>query len=80
MDNCRPYDFGHNYATTDINRWIGIELAFDDRLVYLSKSMGHRSLESTAYYSLTPALADVLNELHDDRDADLYLKKYEVID
>lgn len=78
IGSCRPYDFRHNYATTNINRWIGLGLAFDDCLVYLSKSMGHRSLESTAYYySLVPALADVLNELNDARDADLYPKKYE---
>lgn len=57
-----PYDFRHNYATTNINSWIDSGFEFHDKFVYLSKSMGHTSLESTKYYySLVPALADILD-------------------
>lgn len=38
-----------------------------DRLLWLSKSMGHRHLSSTLYYfSVTPALADKLLALTGD--------------
>ena len=53
----------HNYAITNINRWVGQGFGFHDRLVCLSKSMGHSKLESTRYYySIVPALAQVLDE------------------
>lgn len=58
-----PYDLRHNYAITNINRWVGQGFGFHDRLVCLSKSMGHSKLESTRYYySIVPALAQVLDE------------------
>lgn len=58
-----PYEFRHNYATQNLNQWIGEGLAFNDKFFYLSRSMGHRDLESTRYYySLIPALADILQE------------------
>ena len=51
----------HNYAATNIDRWAGDTFEFDQKLHYLSKSMGHRSIESTLYYySITPCLADIL--------------------
>lgn len=57
------YDFRHNYAIMNINRWVGQGFEFHDKLVYLSKSMGHSKLESTRYYySIVPALAQVLDE------------------
>ncbi len=57
-----PYDFRHNYATTNINSWIDSGFEFHDKFVYLSKSMGHTSLESTKYYySLVTTLADILD-------------------
>lgn len=56
-----PYDFRHNYAIENINRWIDEGYEFNDKFFYLSKSMGHTSLESTQYYySLVPALAEVI--------------------
>ena len=56
-----PYDFRHNYAIENINSWINSGFEFHDKLVFLSKSMGHTSLESTKYYySIVPALADIL--------------------
>jgi integrase len=57
------YELRHNYATHNINKWPGNELGFDDKLLYLSKSMGHRSTEETKrYFSIIPALSDILEE------------------
>ena len=44
------YAFRHHYATSNINRWIEEGFSFEDRLAYLSKSMGHTTLESARYY------------------------------
>jgi len=58
------YEFRHNYAVENINQWTGEEFGFFAKLVYLSKSMGHTTLESTKYYfHLAPAMFDVLQEL-----------------
>lgn len=57
------YAFRHHYATTNINRWISEGFAFEDKLLYLSKSMGHTTLESTRYYySIVPGLSDIILE------------------
>lgn len=57
------YDLRHNYAVININRWIDDVFGLNQKLLYLSKSMGHRSIESTLYYySITPGLADTLLE------------------
>jgi len=57
------YTFRHHYATANINRWISGGFTFDDKLLYLSKSMGHTTLESTRYYySIVPSLSDILLE------------------
>lgn len=54
-----PYDFRLNYAIMNINAWIGKGFEFHDKLLYLSKSMGHTSLESTKYYyALVPAKSE----------------------
>ena len=59
-----PYDLRHNYAITNINSWKDAGFNFHDKFLYLSKSMGHTSLESTRYYySLVPALADTIYDL-----------------
>lgn len=56
------YDFRHNYAITNINQWASMGFDFHDRLVYLSKSMGHCTVESTKYYySIVPGLSDILD-------------------
>lgn len=58
------YELRHNYAVENINQWIGEGFEFYSKLVYLSKSMGHGSLESTKrYFHLVPAMADILLEL-----------------
>lgn len=55
------YELRHNYAVENINQWTGKGFEFYSKLVYLSKSMGHSSLESTKYYfNLVPAMADIL--------------------
>jgi len=57
------YDLRHHYAITNINNWIDDGFAFNDKFQYLSKSMGHRSIEATRYYySIVPRLADTLIE------------------
>jgi len=61
------YDLRHNYAIENINSWLNCGLDFNANLLYLSKSMGHSSVESTKYYySLVPALADILEAQTDD--------------
>ena len=57
------YELRHHYAIENINRWTDEGFGFDAKLLYLSKSMGHRTLESTRYYySLVPGMADILEE------------------
>jgi integrase len=57
------YELRHHYAIENINRWTDEGFGFDAKLLYLSKSMGHRTLESTKYYySLVPGMADILEE------------------
>ncbi len=47
----------------NINSWPEDPFEFNARLHYLSKSMGHSSIESTLhYYSIVPRLADILRE------------------
>lgn len=59
-----PYDFRHHYAIVNINNYITDGFNFHSKFVYLSKSMGHKSLESTKYYySLVPELANVMDKL-----------------
>lgn len=61
--NAVPYDLRHNYAIQNINSWVSEGFAFEDKFMYLSKSMGHTSLESTRYYySIVPALANLIEE------------------
>lgn len=45
-----PYDLRHNYAITNVNSWHGTVYDQFDKLVFLSKSMGHICLNSTRYY------------------------------
>lgn len=62
-----PYDFRHNYAIANINIWPADSDAFNRNLVYLSRSMGHASLDSTMYYySYTPKMAQSIMECKSD--------------
>lgn len=57
------YELRHHYAIENINRWTDEGFGFDAKLLYLSKSMGHKTLESTKYYySLVPGMADILEQ------------------
>ena len=57
------YDFRHNFAIVNINKWIGEGFDFYNKLYYLSKCMGHCNVNSTKYYySIVPQLADILEE------------------
>lgn len=57
------YELRHHYATENINRWVNEGFGFNAKLFYLSKSMGHSTVESTKYYySLVPGIADSLEE------------------
>jgi integrase len=65
--NAVPYALRHNYAIENINGWTDEGFDFNAKLLYLSKSMGHRILESTKYYySLVPGLADILTAKTDE--------------
>jgi integrase len=62
------YALRHNYAIENINSWTDDGFDFNNKLLYLSKSMGHSVIESTKYYySLVPRLAEVLAN-HTDED------------
>ena len=55
------YELRHHYATENINQWVGEGFEFSSKLLRLSKSMGHSTLESTKYYySLVPTMSDIL--------------------
>lgn len=73
-----PYELRHNYAIENIDSWRNVGFNIHDKLLALSKSMGHRDLRNTmGYYSLTPSTADILESV----DKDLYdsiLKDIEV--
>ena len=62
-ENAVPYDFRHNYAIQNINSWLSEGLDFNNKFLYLSKSMGHTSLESTRYYySIVPSMANIIEQ------------------
>jgi len=57
------YELRHHYAIENINHWVDKGFEFYEKLLYLSKSMGHSTLESTKYYySLVPGMANILEE------------------
>lgn len=57
------YELRHNYAVHNINRWTDTGFVFHDKLLYLSRSMGHRTVEETKrYFSIVPALSEILSE------------------
>jgi integrase len=58
-----PYHLRHHYATTNINNWPSQAEKFNRNLLYLSRSMGHSTIETSMYYySFTPKLAELLKE------------------
>lgn len=62
-----PYDLRHHYAITNINSWVNKGFEFNPKLYYLSKSMGHSTIQSTlGYYNLIPYMADLIYEKTND--------------
>ena len=60
----RPYDFRSNYAVANVTGWKGAGFELHDKLLYLSRTMGHRNVNSTCkYFNLTPVLADKIKTL-----------------
>lgn len=60
----RSYDFRSNYAVKNINSWQYTGPEWFDKFLYLSRSMGHAKLSSTAYYyHLVPIFAEQIKEL-----------------
>ncbi|MBI9064927.1 MAG: tyrosine-type recombinase/integrase [Marinilabiliaceae bacterium] len=60
----RPYDLRSHYAVLNITRWKELGFEIHDKLLYLSRTMGHRHVSSTyGYFNLSPALADKLKSL-----------------
>ena len=55
----RIYDLRSHYAVRNVTRWKGLGYEIHQKLLYLSRSMGHRELSSTyGYFNLTPNLTD----------------------
>jgi integrase len=46
----RAYDLRHNFALSNLNRWIAAGIDVNSMLPYLSRYMGHACIESTDYY------------------------------
>lgn len=46
----RPYDFRHHFAYANIERWMAEGRDVNAMLPYLSRYMGHATLDSTFYY------------------------------
>lgn len=60
----RAYDLRSLYAVTNINSWDYDGTEWFDKLLYLSRSMGHKKIESTCYYyQLVPLFFKQLEEL-----------------
>lgn len=61
-----PYDFRHGYAIKNINRWItkeNTDCFVSDRLLALSRSMGHDSIKNTLYYySYVPSFGKIIKD------------------
>ncbi len=63
----RIYDLRSHYAVQNVTRWKGLGYEIHQKLLYLSRSMGHRELSSTyGYFNLTPNLADKIRTCCED--------------
>ena len=57
----RAYDLRSQYAVANITKWEDHGYELSGKLLFLSRSMGHKSIQSTyGYFHLTPMLADKL--------------------
>lgn len=59
----RAYDFRHHFALSNLNNWIASGVDVNSKLPYLTKYMGHSSIESTDYYlHLVPEFFQIFSE------------------
>lgn len=78
QSHATPYELRHNYAIENINSWTYQGFAVHDKLLALSKSMGHKQIKSTlAYYSLTPAISDIIECADSEKNQHLTEDTYE---
>ena len=60
----RLYDLRSNYAVANVARWKELGFGIHDKLLYLSRTMGHRHISSTyGYFNLSPTLTDKIKNL-----------------
>jgi integrase len=67
------YSLRHNYVVENIMSWDKTTLEIDQKMVVLSKSLGHGNIEDTMYYfHLVPKFADLVEKmaLEDDKPLD----------
>jgi len=58
-----PYDLRSQYAVTNITKWENHGYELSGKLLFLSRSMGHKNIQSTyGYFHLTPMLTDKLKK------------------
>jgi hypothetical protein len=63
----RLYDLRSNYAVANISKWTHLGLTIGEKLIHLSRSMGHRKLNQTyGYFIISPVLADKLKYLYEE--------------
>lgn len=63
----RLYDLRSNYAVVNVTRWKNPGFEINNKLLYLSRTMGHRYIKSTCgYFNLSPTLADKIKNLTED--------------
>lgn len=61
--NTRAGDFRHFYASSNINDWVGTGHEVHDKLLALSRSMGHTSMRHTVYYfSIAETFGDIIEK------------------
>lgn len=57
----RAYDLRSHYAVTNITKWEDHGYELSGKLLFLSRSMGHKNIQSTyGYFHITPMLSDKL--------------------
>lgn len=61
--NARAGDFRHFYAFSNINNWVNTGHEVHDKLLALSRSMGHTSMRHTMYYfSIAETFGDIIEK------------------
>lgn len=59
-----PYSLRHNYAVENIMSWDSDDDTIEEKMLVLSKSMGHKWIKETIYYfHLVPRFSDLMEEM-----------------